>query len=136
MRFMLLIIPKGYSSAKPGTTPDAQAVEKMMAFNTALQEAGVLLSLDGLHPVSMGGRVVFEGGRKRFVEGAEVTGEVLGGYWMIRVGSRQEAIDWAMRVPDTGEDGVVEIRQVQEMEDFPADVQQAAAGFDARWNKG
>lgn len=129
MRFMLLIIPKDYSTAAPGTVPSADAVEKMMAFNTALQEAGVLLSLDGLHPVSMGGRVVFEHGGKRFVEGSDVAGDVLGGYWMIRVNSRQEAIDWAMKVPDTGQDGVVEIRQVQELEDFPADVQQAAAGF-------
>jgi hypothetical protein len=130
MRFMLLVIPKGYSTAPPGTVPDADAVAEMMTFNTALQEAGVLLSLDGLHPVSMGGRVVVEGGRKRFVEGTEVTGDVLGGYWMIRVNSRQEAIDWAMRVPDIGGDGAIEIRQVQEMEDFPADVQAAAAGFD------
>jgi hypothetical protein len=135
MRFMLLIIPKGYASAEPGTVPTADAVEKMMRFNTELQDAGVLLALDGLHPVSMGGRVVFEHGGKRFVEGRDVTGDVLGGYWMIRVDSRQEAIDWAMKVPDTGQDGIVEIRQVQEMEDFPADVQAAASGFAERFGE-
>ena len=129
MRFMLLVIPKGYASAAPGTVPDAEAVEKMMAFNRDMKEAGVLLALDGLHPVSMGARVVFEGDTRRLVEGTDVTGDVLGGYWLIDVKSRDEAIAWAMRVPGIGGDGIIEVRQVQEMEDFPEDVQQAASGF-------
>lgn len=130
MRFMLLMIPRGYESAEAGTTPDAAAVEAMMRFNTALQEAGVLLALDGLHPPSMGARVYFDSAAPRVVDGpfAEAR-EVLGGYWMIEVRSRQEAIEWARRCP-AGPNEIIEVRQVQAMEDFPEDVQRAAAGFD------
>lgn len=129
MRFMMLMIPKGYESAQPGTVPDAKAVEAMMKYNEALQKAGVLLALDGLHPPSMGARVSFAGGKPKVTDGpfAEAK-EVLGGYWMIRVKSRDEAIEWAKRCPGS-ENEIVEIRQVQEMEDFPEDVQKAAAGF-------
>ena len=129
MRFMMLMIPKGYESAQPGTMPDAKAVAAMMKYNRELKEAGVLLSLEGLHPPSMGARVSFEDGKPRVTDGpfAEAK-EVLGGFWMIQVGSRQEAIDWARRCP-AGPNEVIEVRQVQEMADFPADVQQAAAGF-------
>lgn len=131
MRFMMLMIPKGYETAEPGTVPDAKAVEGMMKYNQALQDAGVLLSLDGLHPPSMGARVSFKGGKPEVTDGpfAE-TKEVLGGYWMIDVKSRQEAIEWATRCP-ASDNEVIEIRQVQEMSDFPADVQEAAAGFEA-----
>ncbi|SMF04155.1 YciI family protein [Pseudogulbenkiania subflava] len=129
MRFMMLMIPKGYESAEPGAMPSAEAVAAMMKYNEALQKAGVLLALDGLHPPSMGARVSFEGGQPTVTE-APFPGvqEVLGGYWMIQVASRQEAIDWAKRCPASANE-VIEIRQVQEFEDFPADVQQAAAGF-------
>lgn len=129
MRFMLLMIPKGYESATPGTVPDARAVEAMMKYNESLQKAGVLLALDGLHPPSMGARVSFSGGKPRVTDGpfAEAK-EVLGGYWMIQVKSKEEAIEWASRCP-AGDNEVLEVRQVQEMSDFPADVQEAAAGF-------
>lgn len=129
MRFMMLMIPKGYESAKPGTVPDAKAVEAMMKYNEALQKAGILLALDGLHPPSMGARVSFEGGKPKVTDGpfAEAK-EVLGGYWMIQVKSREEAIEWAKRCPG-GENEIIEIRQVQEMSDFPEDVQEAAVGF-------
>ncbi len=131
MRFMMLMIPKGYESAAPGTMPDAKAVEAMMKYNEALQKAGVLLALDGLHPPSMGARVSFEGGKPKVTDGpfAEAK-EVLGGYWMINVASREEASEWAKRCPG-GPNEVIEIRQVQEMADFPADVQKAAEGFEA-----
>jgi hypothetical protein len=129
MRFMMLMIPKGYESAAPGTVPDADAVSRMMAYNQSLQEAGILLALDGLHPPSMGARVSFPGGAPTVTDGpfAEAK-EVLGGYWMIRVNSREEAIDWAKKCPG-GENEVIEIRQVQEMEDFPEDVKAAAAKY-------
>jgi hypothetical protein len=129
MRFMMLMIPKGYEQAAPGTTPDAAAVAAMMKFNEELQKAGVLLALDGLHPPSMGARVTFAGGKPKVTDGpfAEAK-EVLGGYWMIDVRSRDEAIAWASRCPG-GENEIIEVRQVQEMSDFPADVQEAAAGF-------
>ena len=131
MRFMMLMIPRGYESAQPGTMPSADAVAAMMKYNEELQKAGVLLALDGLHPPSMGARVTFEGGKPRVTDGpfAEAK-EVLGGYWIIDVASKQDAIDWAKRCP-AGDDEVIEVRQVQAFEDFPEDVQKAAAGFDA-----
>jgi hypothetical protein len=129
MRFMMLMIPKGYESAAPGTVPDARHVEAMMKFNEALQKAGVLLALDGLHPPSMGARVSFPGGKPKVTDGPfSEAKEVLGGYWMIQVKSKEEAIEWASRCPAGGNE-VIEVRQVQEMSDFPADVQEAAAGF-------
>src|SRR5664279_530704 len=130
MRFMMLMIPKGYESATPGTVPEAAAVAAMMKYNEALQKAGVLLALDGLHPPSMGARVTFEGGKPKVTDGpfAEAK-EVLGGYWMIQVRSREEAIEWAKRCPG-GLNEIVEVRQVQEMSDFPPDVQKAAEGFE------
>src|ERR1700750_2176377 len=129
MRFMIIMIPKGYEKATPGTMPDAKAVAAMMKYNETLQKAGVLLALDGLHPPSMGARVSFEGGKPKVTDGpfAEAK-EVLGGYWMIDVKSREEAIEWASRCP-AGPNEVIEVRQVQEMADFPDDVQKAAAGF-------
>ena len=130
MRFMMLMIPKGYESAAPGTMPDAKAVSAMMKYNESLQKAGILLALDGLHPPSMGARVTFPGGKPKVTDGpfAEAK-EVLGGYWMIDVKSQEEAIAWASRCP-ASENETIEIRQVQEMEDFPPDVQKAAEGFD------
>ncbi|HET9952245.1 MAG TPA: YciI family protein [Candidatus Eisenbacteria bacterium] len=136
MRFMMLMIPKGYESAAPGTVPDAKAVAAMMKYNESLQKAGVLLTLDGLHPPSMGARVSFAGGKPTVTDGpfAEAK-EVLGGYWMIQVKSRDEAIEWAKRCPGS-ENEIIEIRQVQEMADFPADVQDAAKGFSEMQAKG
>jgi hypothetical protein len=129
MRFMMLMIPKGYESAAPGTLPDAKAVEAMMKYNEQLQEAGVLLALDGLHPPSMGARVTFSGGKPAVTDGPfPEAKEVLGGYWMIQVASREEAVEWAKRCPG-GDNETIEVRQVQEMSDFPEDVQQAVGDF-------
>ena len=128
MRFMMLMIPKGYETAAPGTMPDdAKRIGDMMAYNESLQKAGVLRALDGLHPPSMGARVSFAGGKPKVTDGpfAE-TKEVLGGYWMIEVKSRAEAIEWAKRCPATDNE-VIEIRQVQEVSDFPSAVQDAVA---------
>jgi hypothetical protein len=129
MRFMLLMIPQGYEAAAPGTMPPVEAVEKMMRFNEALKDAGVLVTLDGLHPPSMGARVSFKGGKPIVTDGPFTeTKEVLGGYWMIDVASKDEAIAWATRCP-ASDNEIIEIRPVQEMGDFPAEIQQAAAGF-------
>ena len=127
MRFMMIVIPKGYEKARPGAMPDAKLVAEMSKYNESLQKAGVLLSMEGLHPPSMGARVSFAGGKPKVTDGpfAEAK-EVLGGYWMIQVKSKAEAIEWAKRCPASGNE-VIEIRQVQEFEDFPADVQEAAA---------
>jgi len=129
MRFMMLMIPKGYEKAEPGAMPDAKAVAAMMKYNESLQKAGVLLALDGLHPPSMGARVSFSGAKPKVTDGpfAEAK-EVLGGYWMIQVKSKEEAIEWASRCP-ASDNEVIEVRQVQEFSDFPADVQKAAATF-------
>jgi hypothetical protein len=126
MRFMMLMIPRGYETATPGTMPDAEGVAKMMKYNESLRKAGVLLALDGLHPPSMGARVSFPGGKPKVTDGpfAEAK-EVLGGYWMIQVKSKEEAVEWASRCP-ASENEVIEVRQVQEFSDFPPDVQEAA----------
>ena len=129
MRFMMLMIPKGYETAAAGAVPDAKAVAAMMKYNEELQKAGVLLALDGLHPPAMGARVTFSGGKPKVSDGpfAEAK-EVLGGYWMIQVKSKEEAIEWASRCPG-GDNEVIEIRQVQEFSDFPADIQEVAGKF-------
>ena len=129
MRFMMLMIPKGYESAPPDAAPDQKAVASMMRYNEQLKKAGVLVTLDGLRPPSTGARVSFSGGKPKVTDGpfAEAK-EVIGGYWMIDVPSKEDAIAWAKRCPGSDNE-VIEVRQVQEMEDFPPDVQEAAAGF-------
>ena len=123
MRFMMLMIPKGYETAEPGTLPDAKAVEAMMKYNESLKKAGVLLALDGLHPPSMGARVSFYGGKPKVTDGPFTEAkEVVGGYWMIQVKSKEEAVEWASRCP-AGDNEVIEVRQVQEMSDFPPEIQ-------------
>jgi len=128
VRYMMLMIPGGYATAAPDAMPSAEAVAAMMKFNDELKQAGVLLSLDGLHPPSTGARVKFKGGKPTVIDGpfAE-TKEVIGGYWMIEVGSREEAIAWASKCPASDSE-VIEVRRVQEMSDFPEDVRKAAGG--------
>ncbi len=129
MQFMMLMIPKGYETAAPGTVPSAEAVAAMMKYNEELKAAGVLITLDGLHPPSTGARVSFAGGKPVVTDGPFTEAkEVIGGYWMIDVASREEAIGWAKRCPASNNE-VIEIRQVHEIADFPPDVQAAAAGF-------
>jgi hypothetical protein len=126
---MMLMIPLGYETAPPDIELDPERVAAMMKYNEALKDAGVLITLDGLHPPSAGARVSFATGKPVVTDGpfAEAK-EVLGGYWMIDVKSREEAIAWATKCPASSNE-VIEIRQVQEMSDFSPEVQQAAAGF-------
>src|SRR5712692_2229742 len=129
MRFMMLMIPLGYETAPPDVKLDPERVSAMMKYNEALKDAGVLITLDGLHPPSMGARVSFATGEPVVTDGPFTEAkEVLGGYWMIEVKSREEAIAWAKKCP-ASENEIIEIRQVQEMSDFSDEVQQAAAGF-------
>jgi hypothetical protein len=129
MRFMMLMIPQGYEAAAPGTMPPAEAVAAMMKYNEALKDAGILVTLDGLHPPSMGARISFAGGKPVVTDGPFIEAkEVIGGYWMIEVASKQEAIEWASRCPASNNE-TIELRQVQEMADFTADIQEIAAGF-------
>lgn len=106
--------------------PDAAAVAAMMKYNGSQQKAGVLLALDGLHPPSAGARVSFSSGKPKVTDrpfaGAK---EVIGGYWMIQVKSKEEAVEWASRCP-ASDNEVIEVRQVQEFSELPADVQEAA----------
>ena len=129
MRFMMLMLPAGHCDAAPDARPSAEAVKKMMRFNKSLQEAGVLLALDGLHPPSAGVRVSLVDGKPRIADGPFTESkEVVGGYWMIDVGSRDEAVAWASRCPLNPGD-TIEIRQVFEASDFPPEVREAAEGF-------
>ena len=129
MRFMMLMIPLGYERAPPDVQLDPERVAAMMRYNEALKEAGVLITLDGLHPPSMGARVSFAGGKPVVTDGPFAESkEVLGGYWMIDVASRDEAIAWAQQCP-ASDNEIIEIRQVQEMGDFPDAVREAAAGL-------
>src|SRR5919206_1475732 len=114
MRFMMLMIPLGYESAPPDVQLDPERVAAMMRYNEELKNAGVLITLDGLHPPSMGARVSFATGEPLVTDGpfAEAK-EVLGGYWMVDVASRDEAIEWAKKCP-AGPSEVIELRQVQE----------------------
>ena len=129
MRFMMLMIPLGYETAPPDIQLDPERIRAMMKYNEALKDAGVLITLDGLHPPSMGARVSFATGKPVVTDGPFAESkEVLGGYWMIEVKSREEAIAWAAKCPASSNE-IIEIRQVQEIEDFSPDLQQAAAGF-------
>jgi hypothetical protein len=124
MRFMMFMKPNLPKSVD--WTPTADAVKEMMAFNQQLHKAGVLLTLDGLLPPEKGAIVSFHDGRPKVSDGpfAEAK-EVIGGYWIIQVKSREEAIEWAKRVPPGPQhaDFSIELRQIADVGDFPADVQ-------------
>ena len=123
MRFMMLMIPEVYSKpVSPGFKPDPAAVAEMGKYNEELAKAGILLALDGLQPTSKGARVRFSGSKRTVIDGpfAEAK-EVLGGYWMIQVKSKEEAVEWARRCPAAPGDKI-EIRQVFEMSDFGPEV--------------
>ena len=126
MRFMMMVIPKGYEAAADAT-PDAKAVGRMMEFNRSLQRAGVLLALDGLHAPATGARVAYKDGKATVTDGpfAEAK-EAIGGYWIIQVRSREEAIEWAKRAPMSDQE-MIEVRQVFDPVDFPAEAREAAA---------
>src|SRR3954465_15805037 len=111
MRFMMLMIPLGYETAPPDVQLDPERVAAMMRYNEALKDAGVLITLDGLHPPSMGARVSFASGAPVVTDGPFAESkEVLGGYWMIEVDSRAEAIAWAKKCPASHNE-IIEIRQ-------------------------
>jgi len=129
MRFMMLMIPLGYETAPPDIDLDPERVAAMMKYNEALKDAGVLITLDGLHPPSAGARVSFATGKPLVTDGPFTEAkEVLGGYWMIDVASLEEAVAWATKCSASSNE-IIEIRQVQEMSDFSPEVQKAAAGF-------
>ena len=126
MRFMMLMIPSGYEKAEAGALPTREMVAAMTKYNDALKQAGMLMSLDGLHPGTDGARVRFSGGKPRVTHGPfPEAKESLGGYWMIQAKSKEEAVEWARRCPASDGD-VIEVRQVFEMSEFPPEVRKAA----------
>lgn len=113
MRFMMLMIPKGYEQAVAGTMPPAEAVAAMMKYNESLQKAGVLLALDGLHPPAMGARVSFAGGKPKVTDGPFTEAkEAIISFALIDVRSREEAIELARRFWQIARNGEGAIRQV------------------------
>lgn len=122
MRFMMIMIPKVYQPDTPleegtgeGFVPPEKEVAKMSKYNDKLFKAGVLISLDGLHPISKGARVTFSNEDVRITDGPNIeTNEVVGGYWLIDVKSKEEAVNWAKKVPAKDGD-IIEIRQIFEM---------------------
>ena len=121
MRFMMLMIPKGYEKAAPGTMPDAKAVATMMKYNESLQNAGVLLGLEGLHPPSMGARVSFAGGKPKVTDGPFIeTKEQLGGVIILEVADLDEAMLWAERTPWNEDGCVTEIRPIMDYDAYAA----------------
>lgn len=123
MRFMMFMYP-GISEEE--WQPSAEDVAAMSRYNEELRKAGMLLSLDGLHPPAEGGSVSFADGKATITDGPFTeTKEVVGGYWLIQARSKEEALEWASRCP--GENCRIEVRRVFEMDDFPQDVQDAAA---------
>ena len=129
MRFMMIV--KANEDSEAGVMPSEELIAAMTKYNEELVKAGVLLDLSGLQPSSKGARIKFSGGKRTVIDGpfAE-TKELIAGYWLIQVKSREEAIEWARRVPaphGEGAEGEIELRQLFELEDFaPSDAVEQA----------
>jgi hypothetical protein len=116
-----MIIVRGSAETEAGGLPQQRILEEMTAYHEELQKAGALVDALGLHPSSKGIRIKYSGGKRSFVDGpfAE-TKELIAGYTLIQVKSREEAVEWARRFPNPGTvDGEIEVRQVFELDDFP-----------------
>jgi hypothetical protein len=120
MRFMMIV--KANKDSEAGVMPDEKLIAAMTKYNEELTKAGVLLDLAGLQPSSKGARIKFSGGKRTVIDGpfAE-TKELIAGYWLIQVKSKEEALEWARRVPaphGEGAEGEIELRQLFELDDF------------------
>jgi hypothetical protein len=118
MRFMVMI--KANADSEAGVMPPEQVFTEMAAYNEELVKAGVMLSGEGLLPSSKGARVVFKGDERSVVDGPfSESKELIAGYWIFQCASNEEAIEWVKKVPNpTGEESVIEIRQIGELDDF------------------
>jgi len=120
MRFMMIV--KASKDSEAGKMPSEEILSAMGKYNEELMKAGVLLDLAGLRPSSTGARIKFSGGKRTVVDGPFTeTKELIAGYWIIQVKSREEAIEWAKRVPNLrgeGQEGEIELRQFFELDDF------------------
>jgi hypothetical protein len=121
MRFMMLV--KADKNSEAGVLPPKELFAAMGRYNEEMVKAGVMQAGEGLHPTSKGARIAFGAGGKSTVTDGPFPGakDLVAGFWLIQVKSKQEAIDWAKRVP-FGEGGEIEIRQVFEASDFPPEV--------------
>src|SRR5436853_1838800 len=122
MRFMVLV--KANKDSEAGVLPDEKILTEMGKFNIELEKAGVMLAGEGLQPSSKGARVRFSGAKRTVIDGPfSETKELVAGFWLWQVKSKEEAIEWVKRCPDPmpGEDAEIEIRQVFEAEDFGAE---------------
>ena len=128
MRFMMVIFRQNWPSTKAAEVQDRAAFAEMGRYNDQLKKAGILLAMDGLTPPSMGARLTYKDGKAKITDGPFTEAkEAIAGYWMIEVKSREEALEWASRIPCMGDDGVVEVRRVVEISDFDPDIQQKFA---------
>ncbi len=120
MRFMVLV--KENEESESGAPPSTETLAAMQSYNEELVKAGVMLAGEGLHPSSKGVRVRFEGGKRTVIDGPFTEAkELIGGFWLWQVRSKEEAIEWLKRAPFDG--GVeIELRQVAESEDFGAEL--------------
>ena len=127
MRFMAIV--KANKDSEAGVMPSKELLAAMGKFNEEMVKAGVLLAAEGLKPSSKGARVKFSGDKRTVVDGPFTESkELIAGFWLLQVKSKEEAIEWASRCP-ASDNEIIEIRQVQEFSEFPADVQEAASGF-------
>ena len=131
----VMVIVKASKNSEAGVMPSEKLLADMGKYNEELVKAGIMLAGDGLHPSVKGKRIQFSGSQRTVVDGpfAE-TKELIAGYWIWQVRSMEEAVEWARRCPG-GENEMIEIRQVQEMADFPPDVRKEAKGFEEMQKK-
>jgi hypothetical protein len=120
MRFMMIV--KASKDSEAGVMPSEDLIAEMTRYNEELQKAGVLVDLAGLQPSSKGARIQFSGGKRTVVNGPfPASKDLIAGYWVIQVKSKEEALQWALRVPaphGEQQDGEIELRQFFELEDF------------------
>ena len=120
MRFLMMV--KANKDSEAGVMPEDTLIAEMGRYNEELAKAGVLLDLSGLQPSSKGARIRFSDGKRTVIDGPFTeTKELIAGYWLIQVKSREEAIEWAKRAPaphGEGQEGEIEIRQLFELDDF------------------
>ncbi len=128
MRFMVIL--KANKDSEAGAPPKWELIEAMIRFNEEMVKAGVMQSAEGLHPSSKGARVRFDHGKRAVIDGPFTeTKELVGGFWILQVKSKEEAIEWVKRCPAPfGDDEMseIEIRQVIEMSDLPAEDERTA----------
>ncbi len=120
-----MVIVKADKNSEAGAMPDEKLLAEMGKYNEELAKAGVLVAGEGLHPSSKGARVRFSGDKRTVINGPfPETNQLVAGYWIFQVKSREEAIEWVKRSPDPfpGSESEIEIRQVFEAEDFGAEL--------------